>query len=112
MGNWRHHSAPLRLRACRKKNHKTCEDDLADHGSHLTARRAKPGPNNLAHLHLQGCAQPPIGFKSNSFSSLEFPASRLQPTPFKQENCFSCPLPTTRCSLPTIPSPLFPPTVL
>jgi len=48
MGNRRHHSAPLRLHACRKKNHKTCEDDLADHGSHLKARPAEPFTNNLS----------------------------------------------------------------
>ena len=60
MGDRRHHSTPLRLRACRKNNHKACEDDLADHGSHLTARPAEPCPNNL--VHLQGCARSPIGF--------------------------------------------------
>ncbi len=76
MGNWRHHSAPLRLRACRKKNHKTCEDYLADHGSHVTARRAKPGPNNL--LHLQRCAQLPIGFNPIPSVPTNLPLSRPQ----------------------------------
>jgi hypothetical protein len=56
----RHHSAPLRLYACREKNYKTCEDNLADHGFHLKARTAEPGANKLAHL--QGCAQSAIGF--------------------------------------------------
>jgi len=60
MGERRHHSVPLCLRAYWKKKHNTCEDDLADHGSHLTARLPGPCPNNL--VHLEGCAQLPIGF--------------------------------------------------
>src|SRR5947207_8809525 len=39
-------SVPLSAEASRKKHHKTCEDDLTDHGSHLKARPAEPFLNN------------------------------------------------------------------
>src|SRR5256885_3656304 len=42
----RHRPTPLSAEASRKKHHKTCEDDLTDHGSHLKARPAEPFLNN------------------------------------------------------------------
>jgi hypothetical protein len=49
MGTRGHASAPLRLRAaCRKKNHKTCNNNLADHNLHLKARPAGSFTINLS----------------------------------------------------------------
>lgn len=47
MRNRSHHPAPLCLCACRENNRETCEDDLANHGSHLKARTAESFTNNL-----------------------------------------------------------------
>jgi hypothetical protein len=42
MGNWGYRPTPLRLHTCWKKNHKTCEDNLADHCDHLKTQPAEP----------------------------------------------------------------------
>ena len=73
MGNRRHHSTPLRPHACREKNHKTCEDDLADHDSHLKPRPAEPSTNNVCPLRRMHPAQ--HWFQSNSFVRAKFPRS-------------------------------------
>jgi len=41
---------PLSLYACREKNYKTCEDDLADHGTHLKTQPAGPFTNNSSQI--------------------------------------------------------------
>jgi len=69
--NRRHCSAPLSAEASRKKHHKTCEDDLTNHGSHLKARPAEPFPNNPSPI--PRCAQSSIGFNSiRSFGGLPY----------------------------------------
>jgi hypothetical protein len=45
-----HPSAPLGLHDYRENNHKTCEDDLANHDSHLKARPAESFTNNLSSI--------------------------------------------------------------
>jgi hypothetical protein len=47
MRNRSHHAVPLCLCACRENNRETCEDHLANHGSHLKARPAESFTNNL-----------------------------------------------------------------
>jgi hypothetical protein len=110
-GNRWYRSAPLRLHSYRKKNYKSCEDDVADHGSHLKARTADPKTNSCAHL--QGCALSTIGF--NPIPSLP---SNSQVTPSKgvvqsREVFFCSPAAApTHLLLSPIPYPLFPCTVL
>ena len=79
MGHRVHHSAPLRLYAHWEKNHKTCEDNLADHCTHLKTRRAEPFPNQPSPIRRM--RPPRHRFQCNSISSCKSPRASCPQTP-------------------------------
>ncbi len=50
---------PLSPQACREQNHETCEDNMADHGTHLKARPAGPFPKK-AFTNKKDAPNPPL----------------------------------------------------
>jgi hypothetical protein len=97
MGNRRHPSAPLCLRACREKNHKACKNDLADHSSHLKVRPAGPFTINLSSktqlAAIRKMRQAQRRFQCNSIAGAEFPRSkRSLPSPSSASSLLSLPL--------------------
>ncbi len=101
---YRHHCVPLRLYAYWEKNHKTCEDNLADHSIHLKARPAEPSPNQPSPIRRM--RPPRHRFQCNSIASRKSPRASCPQTPPSMERVHSA------FSLSPLPYPLFPSTVL
>ena len=101
MGTCGHASAPLCLRACREKNHKTCNNNLADHNLHLKARPAGSFNPHTQQASIRKMRPALHALQFNSFACAKFPCSKR---PLAS--------PSSASSLLTIPYPLFPSTVL